>query len=265
MTSVEPQKSPPSPRGPILFLVAAAAIGLFVGVGGQEWRLRNSAPPSSENLKLAEAAFQRGDDKAALTLFSKLADQKNATAEYWLGQMSELGLGVPRDLARAVTLYKEASDQNVVAAQLRLGEIYLHGDLVLPDSVQAKNYLEKAAYHGNARAAMLVGQMYRIGIDTPADATKAYAWSEVATIEGSAFAKSERDSSLHDLDLADQQAGIARAHEILEKIKTTTTPIIPPTLPASAVHPAPTPAAAPSTPKDPPSVASAQAPPPKSK
>jgi hypothetical protein len=263
MTSVEPQKPPPSPRGPILFLVAAAAIGLFVGVGGQEWRWRNSAPPPSENLKLAEAAFQKGDDKAALTLFSKLVDQKNATAEYWLAHMSELGLGVPRDPARAVALYKEAADQNVVAAEVRLGEIYLNGDLVLPDSAQAKNYLEKAAYHGNARAAMLVGQMYRIGIDTPADATKAYAWSEVATIEGSAFAQSERDSSLHDLDLADQQAGIARAHEILDQIKATTTPTVPPTLPASVVHTPPS--AAQATQKDPPSIAAAQAPAPKLK
>jgi hypothetical protein len=258
MAAIDPQTSPPSSRGPILGLVAVAAIVLLVGVGSQEWRWWNSAPPPSENLQLAETAFQKGDDKAALMLFSKLADQKNATAEYWLAHMSELGLGVPHDPDRAVTLYKKAADQNVVAAQLRLGEIYLHGDLVLPDAAQARNYLEQAAYHGNARAAMLLGQMYRVGIDMPADATQAYAWSEVSTIEGSAFAKSERDSSLHDLAATEQQAGIARAHEILDQIKAAGIPTSS-SSPTSGAHPPP------SGPAGLPSSATAQAPAPKSK
>jgi TPR repeat protein len=80
-------------------------------------------------------------------LFSKLADQNNPIAQYWLADMIELGLGVPRDSAKAIELYKKAAAKNMEAAELRLGEIYLHGDIATPDFAQAKSYLEKAAYH----------------------------------------------------------------------------------------------------------------------
>jgi TPR repeat protein len=76
---------------------------------------------------------------------------------------------------------------------------------------------------------MLLGQMYHDGIGMPADQTQAYAWSEVATLEGSAFAQRDRDVSLHDLNDADQKSAIARAREILDKIKKETPSVKPPT------------------------------------
>jgi len=223
MTAVDPQK-PPSASPPPHFRIALVAIaGLLAGILVQEWRLRTPPPQSDGDLQLAERAFQKGDDEAALTLFSKLADQNNPTAQYWLAHMIELGLGVPREPQRAVELYKKAAAQDVVAAQLSLGELYLHGNLVPPDFAQAKNYLEKAAYHGNSRAAMLFGQMYRIGLGVPQNVSEAYAWSEVATLEGSAFAKQERDTYFRDLSKNDRQTAVARAQEILKEIKKETT------------------------------------------
>lgn len=229
MTATNPQKSSSTPP-PTLFRYALFAIFglLVVVVVAQEWRWRAAAPQSGGNLQLAEKAFRQGDDQAALTLFGKLADQDNPTAQYWLAHMSELGLGVPRDLPRAVALYKKAAARDVVPAQLRLGEIYLHGNLVPPDFTQAKTFLEKAANHGNVRAAMLLGQIYRIGLETAPDQKEAYAWSEVATIEGSAFAKRERDASFHDLSVSDQQTAVARAQEILGEIKKEVTTPPPP-------------------------------------
>ena len=168
-----------------------------------------------------------GDYKTAVTLFEKLADNNNPLAEYWVAHMTELGLGMPRDPAKAVELYKKAAAQDVAAAELRLGEIYLHGDLVLPDFVQAKTYLEKAAYHGGPRAAMLLGQMHHDGIGMPVDQVEAYAWSEVATLEGSAFAARERDASFHNLSEADQKSALARAKELLKIIKSETSSINP--------------------------------------
>jgi TPR repeat protein len=190
-------------------------------------RWRNSATLPTGNLESAEKAFQSGDNQTALNLFSKLANQNNPNAEYWLAHMSELGLGVPRDPKKALDLYKKAAAQNVVAAERRLGEIYLHGDLVPPDFAQAKTYLEKAAYHADVRAAMLMGQMYRIGLGVPADSKQAYAWSEVASVEGSAFARRERDASFRDLGASDQKAAIAQAQDILKEIKPETTPQVP--------------------------------------
>jgi len=205
-------------------LVSVAIAAAVVGIAVQELRWRWSIMTPNGSLAQAEHAYQAGDDKAAVTLFSALADKNNPTAEYSLGQMTELSLGVPRDSAKAIGLYKKAAGQDFDAAALRLGEIYLHGDLVLPDFPQAKTYLEKAAYQGDPQAAMLLGQMYRVGTGMAADPAEGYAWSEVATLEGSVFAQRERNASFRNLSADDQKAAIARAREILKSVKSDKTP-----------------------------------------
>ena len=214
-----PVRKSPWPPAPTVLLVAITA--LVIGTV-QEYRLR-TANPSQSNLAFAERAFQSGDNQTALKLFGELANKNNPNAEYWLGHMNEIGLGIPRDIPKAIGLYKKAAEQNIVAAEARLGELYLNGDLVTPDFGQAKSYLERAAYHGDSRSAMLLGQMYRVGIGIAVDQKQAYAWSEVASLEGSYFAVRERESSLHDLDVGDQQAAVALAHDIMKEIKEKTT------------------------------------------
>ena len=213
-----------------MILLTVALAGVLIGIVGEELRWRLSVAVPKNSLVQAEHEFQTGDDPAAMKLFSTLADKKNPVAQYWLAHMTELGLGVPRDPAKAIELNKKAAAQNVEAAELRLGEMYLHGNLAPPDFAQAKTYLERAANQGNPRAAMLLGEMYRIGIGMPADPTEAYAWSEVATLEGSVFAKRERDTSLRDLSADDQKAAVARAREILKTVKSETTLPTPPEL-----------------------------------
>ena len=217
-------KPPPEMSRPhFIGFIAIAFVGLLIGSAVQELRWRWSLAVPKDQLVQAEHEFQTGDDPAAVKLFRTLADKNSPVAQYWLGHMTELGLGVPRDPAKAIDLYKKAAKQNVGVAELRLGEMYLHGNLVPPDFAQAKTYLEKAAYQGDPRAAMLLGQMYRVGIGMTADPTEAYAWSEVATLEGSVLAKLERDASFRDLSTDDQKAAIARAREILKTVRSETT------------------------------------------
>ena len=224
----KPATPPKPPAPPALTLVLVALTGIVVGTAFQEFRWRSLGSSSGGGLDSAERAFQNGDDKTALALFSRLADKNNPNAEYWLGHMYEIGLGIPRDAKKAIDLYKKAAEQNIAAAQARLGEIYLNGDQVPPDFGQAKSYLERAAYQGDPRSAMLLGQMYRVGLGTPVDQKQAYAWSEVASLEGSAFAERERDSSLRDLSVSEQQAAIAQAKDILKEIKRqTVVPTVP--------------------------------------
>jgi TPR repeat protein len=56
-------------------------------------------------------------------LFGTLADNNNSMARYWLVHMTDLGLGVPSDPAKAIDLYNKAAEQNVDAAELRPGTI----------------------------------------------------------------------------------------------------------------------------------------------
>jgi TPR repeat protein len=220
---IKPPQAPRPPSRPnAISFLTMAVFGLIIGVTVQELRWRFSVMVPQSSLAQAEHEFKAGKDPAALKLFNTLADKNNPVAQYWLGHMTELGLGVPHDPAKAIDLYKKAAAQNVDAAELRLGEIYLDGDLVPPDFAQAKTYLEKSAYQGNSRAAMLLGQMYRAGIGMKADPTEGYAWSEVATLEGNVFAERERDASFHDLSPDDQKTAVTRAGEILKTVKSET-------------------------------------------
>jgi TPR repeat protein len=222
-TGDQQPRPPQTFQSPGLGLLAVALIGVLVGLIGQEVRWRGSVPQGQ--LAQGERAFQSGDNQAAIALFGSLADKNNASAQYWLAHMTELGLGMPRDPVKAVELYKKAAGQGLDAAELRLGEIYLDGDLVTPDFAEAKIYLEKSAYQGDTHAAMLLGQMYRIGLGVTAQPTEAYAWSEVGALEGNALAKRERDAALRKLSAADQISAIARAGEILKTIKNETNPV----------------------------------------
>jgi TPR repeat protein len=229
MSEPAPNKPPEVPNPPAMLTFALVAIaGLVVGTALQEFRWRGSATSSEGGSAYAERAFQNGDDRTALNLFSKLATNNNPNAEYWLGQTYEIGVGIPRDAKTAIDLYKKAADQNVVAAEARLGDIYLSGDQVPPDFGRAKYYLDRAAYRGDPRSAMLLGQMYRVGLGIQKDFKQAYAWSEVASLEGSEFAKRERDDSLRDLSVSDQDAAVVQAKDILKEIKRqTAVPTVP--------------------------------------
>ncbi len=227
MTAIDPHQQ--QPAGPKFSIVTAAAIVAALAIGGllQEVRWRGgltSILPSPiesgpEQLKLAELAFKNGNDAVAVNLFEHLAHENNVVAQYWLAHMTELGLGVPRDVPKAISLYEKAAAQNSIPSETRLGEIYLHGDLTPPDYAKAFDLLGKAARQGNARAAMLLGQMYRFGLGAAADPIESYAWSEVAVIEGLGFAKIEREAAFASMSPSDREKGAARASVLLAEIQ----------------------------------------------
>jgi TPR repeat protein len=219
MSIFDPWRAPQRPStlaGPGIALLALLAAVGFVVLQQTAWP--QSSLARAGTLRQAEAAFRHGNYQPAADIFTALADKNNAAAEYWLGHMNELGLGMPRDVTRALKLYKQAASQNVRAANLRLGEVYLHGNLVPPDFTKAKTYLTDAADGGDARAAMLLGEMYRRGLGRAADPKKAYAWLEVSAIEGNSEARHMRDQSLNSLDPSSQRAAATLADNILGSI-----------------------------------------------
>jgi TPR repeat protein len=154
-------------------------------------------------------------------LFGSLADKNNSSAQYWLAHMTELGLGIPRDPAKAVELYKKAAGQGLDAAELRLEEIYLDGDLVTPDFAGPR-HASRSRISGRRtrRDAAWPNVPYRHRADGSTDGGLRLVGG--GALEGNALAKRERDAALRQLSAADQIAAITCAREILKTIKNET-------------------------------------------
>ncbi len=67
------------------------------------------------------------DYEEGVRWFRKAAEQGFATAQFNLGFMYELGLGVQQDCEKAASWYRKAAEQGDVAAQFSLGVMYLQG------------------------------------------------------------------------------------------------------------------------------------------
>ncbi len=77
--------------------------------------------------------------------FVKSADQGNATARFWLGEMYSTGWGIPEDKARAAIWYRKAADQGLATAQFDLGNMYETGTGVPLNHEEAVTWIRKAA------------------------------------------------------------------------------------------------------------------------
>ena len=138
-----------------------------------------------------QAAYDRGDYAAALTLLRPLADQGDASAQWQLAYMSQEGLGVSQDYVEAATWYRKAADQGNAPAQTNLGTMYYRGTGVPQDNIQAASWFRKAADQGEAHAQQNLGYMYRNGTGVPQDYDQAEAWYRKAADQGYASAQNE--------------------------------------------------------------------------
>jgi hypothetical protein len=85
------------------------------------------------------------DSVQARDWFVKSADQGNATARFWLGEMYSTGWGIPEDKARAAIWYRKAADQGLATAQYDLGNMYETGTGVPLNHEEAVKWIRKAA------------------------------------------------------------------------------------------------------------------------
>jgi type II secretory pathway pseudopilin PulG len=85
------------------------------------------------------------DSVQARDWFVKSADQGNATARFWLGEMYSTGWGIPEDKARAAIWYRKAADQGLATAQYALGNMYETGTGVPLNHREAVTWIRKAA------------------------------------------------------------------------------------------------------------------------
>ena len=108
------------------------------------------------------------------------AEAGDAKAQFILGGMYVIGVGVPQDTAEAVAWYRRAAEQGDARAQYNLGGMYRKGRGVPQDAAGAIAWYRRAAEQGHARAQYNLGGMYDQGRGVPQDAAEAHMWLTIA-------------------------------------------------------------------------------------
>jgi TPR repeat protein len=117
------------------------------------------------------------------------AKKGNAEAQYRLGEMYDLGKGVPQDYAQAVQWYRRAAEQGHAPAQFALAEMYKNGDGVAKDIKEALRWYRRAADGGSAGAQLLLGVLYESGMGVATDLGEAARWYRKSADQGDARAQ----------------------------------------------------------------------------
>ncbi|OQW30102.1 MAG: hypothetical protein A4E19_11145 [Nitrospira sp. SG-bin1] len=100
---------------------------------------------AAQPLEEAEFAYERGDYTQAARLFSPLAEQGVASAQFYLGLMYEKGRGVRQDHSTALTWFRKAAAQGYAGPQNNLGLIYERGRGTRKDLIRALMWYTIAA------------------------------------------------------------------------------------------------------------------------
>jgi TPR repeat protein len=122
------------------------------------------------------------DYTLSLKSCQEAAENGDRTAQYKLGVMCGLGLGMPQDYASAVKWYRLAAES------------------------------------GDARAQSNLGFMYGTGRGVPQDYIQAYAWYNVASAAGEDTARKNRDSVAERMSPSQLEQAQKLSSELFEKI-----------------------------------------------
>lgn len=180
-------------------------------------------------------AAEQGNDEALKFLrrlfgmwYGEASEGGDSAAQYFLGNLYEIGAGVGHDLLQALHWYHEAARRGFVLAPYRLAILYgcgipalesdseasawfrseiasdraglimreiarrhSRGTLVPVDDEKAVNCARRAVELGCSAAASLLGEAYEFGRGVPVDRAESARWYGVAAEGGDEFAASE--------------------------------------------------------------------------
>ena len=124
------------------------------------------------------------DSCQAVELFLKAAEQGDSQAQYHLGHVYYLGLGVQQDEEKAFKWYLKAAEQGEARAQEGLGKLYECSETIGQDHFKAFTWYKLAAEQGLWTAQTKLGQMYENGEGIPRDYRKTAEWYMEAAKNG---------------------------------------------------------------------------------
>jgi TPR repeat protein len=117
-----------------------------------------------------------------------LAEAGDAQAQYDLGVMYEVGIGIAANIQEAVRWYRLAAEQGLYIAQGTLGVKYFTGTGVAENDQEAVNWYRLAAVQGDPAAQRNLGVMYEYGRGGAQNYAKAYMWYSVSAAQGNLLA-----------------------------------------------------------------------------
>lgn len=115
----------------------------------------------ADDFERGRQAANRGDFSGALKLWSPLASQGDARAQFSLGRMYARGDGVRQDFSEAQGWFKLAAAQGHAQAQYNLGRMYERGDGVAKDNTKAAKWYYLSATQGNRDGQESLNRLYR--------------------------------------------------------------------------------------------------------
>ena len=157
------------------------------------------APPVWADFQAGFVAYDRGDYATAVREFRPLAEQGDATAQFYLGFMYDNGEGVPQDYSEAVKWYRKSAEQGDSDAQYSLAAIYVEGRGVLENYAEALRWFRRAAENNHGLALNSLGIMYESGWGVPQDYVQAHMWYNLAAAGSSPGKHRDRAAKNRDI------------------------------------------------------------------
>ena len=143
-----------------------------------------------------------------------LAEKGDRVAQYALGQ--KFWNMVKDEKEEAAKWFRKAAEQGEAFAQSFLGEMYSEGQGVEQDFKEAIKWHQKAAEQGDAGGQFRLGFMYYNGKGVLEDDVTAYAWLNIAQANGSKNAKEGKDLIAKAKKMSPEQ--FAKAEELSKEM-----------------------------------------------
>ena len=157
------------------------------------------AAATAQDIDTARQAYENDDYEIALRIFHPLAEGGDARAQFSLGEMYDIGQGVPEDDTEAAKWYRLAAKQGHMDAQFWLANLYEDGSGVPQDHAESAKWYRMAAEQGNSSAMYNLGWMYRYGRDgVPEDHSEFVKWFRLAAEHGELNAQYELGTMYRD-------------------------------------------------------------------
>lgn len=149
---------------------AGAALMVFLACAGG----------AAAGYKEGKAAYDKRDYATAWKELDPLAKQGNRDAQYLVGSMYHMGMGVPTSYKDAAEWYRKAAEGGKLDAIFTMGIVH-EGGIGLPRNInEAFAWYKKSADRGFYAGMLKVADMYAKGRGTKKDLPQAYLWYSIA-------------------------------------------------------------------------------------